>query len=237
MKKRTIVGLLCVALALVVSFVLAPRLYQQQTRTVSVVQLARNVGQGTVLAESDVKLVDIPASAIPDGALTDPAQAVGQYTTAALFAGDTVTSAKVSRESSLQSEDVLATLDGSKVAVSITIDSFAAGLSGKLKNGDIISLIVTGNNGLETVIPKSLTYVPVITTTTSGGVDTDAVAQNEDGSYTLPSTITVLVTPAQAVELAQYDSNATLHAALVYRGDAQTAQTYLDQQEEMLNHE
>ena len=51
-----------------------------------------------------------------------------------------------------------------------------------------------------------------------------------------PSTITVLVSPAQAVELAQYESEASMHAALVYRGDAQTAQTYLDKQEERLNH-
>lgn len=236
MKKRTILGLCCVALALLVSFVLAPMLYQKQTETVSVVQMSKTVGQGTVLSESDLELVDIPAAHVPQGAFTDKAQAVGQFTTAGLFAGDVVTSAKVTQES-IQADDVLATLDGSKVAVSITIDSFAAGLSGKLKNGDIVSLMVTGNNGLEATVPQSLKYVQIITTTTSAGVDTDSVSKEEDGSSALPSTITVLVSPQQAVELAQYESSATLHVALVYRGDAQTAQTYLDKQEELLSHE
>lgn len=235
MKKRTLLGVFCVVLALVVAFVLAPMLYQRQTEMVSVVQMVGNVSQGTVLSEENLELVEIPAANVPQGALTEKAQAVGQFTTAGLFAGDVVTSAKVTQES-MQADDVLATLDGSKVAVSITIDSFAAGLSGKLKNGDVISLIVTGNHGLEATVPQSLQYVQVITTTTSAGVDTDSLSKQEDGSSELPSTITVLVSPAQAVELAQYESEASMHAALVYRGDAQTAQTYLDKQEERLNH-
>ena len=235
MKKRTLLGVFCVVLALVVAFVLAPMLYQRQTEMVSVVQMAGNVSQGTVLAEENLELVEIPAANVPQGALTEKGHAVGQFTTAGLFAGDVVTSAKVTQES-MQADDVLATLDGSKVAVSITIDSFAAGLSGKLKNGDVISLIVTGNHGLEAMVPQSLQYVQVITTTTSAGVDTDSLSKQEDGSSELPSTITVLVSPAQAVELAQYESEASMHAALVYRGDAQTAQTYLDKQEERLNH-
>ena len=236
MRKRTVLGIVCVGLALVISFVLAPMIYQRQVQTVSVVQLTRNVAQGIVLTERDLKSVDLPASAIPDGAIVDLTQAVGQYTTAALFVGDTVTSAKVSGEGSLNSNDVLATLDGSKVAVSITIDSFAAGLSGKLKNGDIVSLMVTGNNGLPATMPQSLQYVQIITTTTATGVDMDSVSSNQDGASQLASTITVLVSPQQAVELAQYESNASLHAALVCRGDSQKAQSYLEKQEELLNH-
>lgn len=235
MKKRTVLGLCCVALALVVSFVVAPMVYRTQTETVSVVQLTKGVGQGTKLTQADLKLVEVPKAYVPQGALTDQAQAVGKFATAGLFAGDVVTVAKVTEER-VQADDVLATLDGTQVAVSITIDSFAAGLSGKLKNGDIISLMVTGQGGLEATIPTSLQYVQVITTTTSGGVDTDA-ANKEDGAAALPSTITVLVSPAQALELVQYESSATLHAALVYRGDRQTAQTYLDRQKELLGNE
>lgn len=194
------------------------------------------MGQGTKLTQADLKLVEVPKAYVPQGALTDQAQAVGKFATAGLFAGDVVTAAKVTEER-VQADDVLATLDGTQVAVSITIDSFAAGLSGKLKNGDIISLMVTGQGGLEATIPTSLQYVQVITTTTSGGVDTDAANKEEDGAAALPSTITVLVSPAQALELVQYESNATLHAALVYRGDRQTAQTYLDRQKELLGNE
>ena len=50
------------------------------------------------------------------------------------------------------------------------MDSLAAGLSGKLQAGDIITLIITDKNG-ETKIPPELKYVKVITTTTQDGVD------------------------------------------------------------------
>ena len=62
---------------------------------------------------------------------------------------------------------MLATLNGSKVAVSVTIDTFAAGLSGKLQNGDIISLIVVDKNAGTSAILGELKYMKVITTTTA----------------------------------------------------------------------
>jgi pilus assembly protein CpaB len=70
----------------------------------------------------------------------------------------------------------------------------------------------------------------VITTNTSGGIDKDAVSKNEDGSYELPSTITVLANTQQAKLLAEYEGNAEIHAALVYRGDKTTAEKFLSTQ-------
>lgn len=76
----------------------------------------------------------------------------------------------------------MASLKGDKVAMSITINSFAGGLSGKLENGDIVSIYVTDNDS-HTEVPASLKYVKVITTTTSGGIDENDVVENEDGSF------------------------------------------------------
>ena len=117
------------------------------------------------------------------------------------------------------------------MAVSVTIDTFAAGLSAKLQNGDVISIIVTPKNATESMIPAELKYVKVITTTTSGGIDKDSIVKNEDGSYELPSTITVLVNEKQAKLLAQYEGNADMQAALVYRGDKATANKFLEKQD------
>ena len=129
---------------------------------------------------------------------------------------------------------MFASLDGSKVAVSVTIDTFAAGLSGKLQNGDIISIIVTDKDSGKAVIPAELKYIKVITTTTAGGVDKDSVIKNEDGSYELPSTVTVLVSTEQAKLLAKYEESSTMQTALVYRGEHATAQKFLDKQDEYL---
>ena len=62
--------------------------------------------------------------------------------------------------------------------MSITIGSFAGGLSGKLENGDIVSICVTDKDD-HTEIPAGLKYVKVITTTTSGGIDENDVVEND----------------------------------------------------------
>lgn len=85
-----------------------------------------------------------------------------------------------------------------------------------------------------TTIPASLKYVRVITTITAGGVYENEVESNEDGTFDLPTTITVLVSVAQAQELANYEENAKIHVALVYRGEEETAQKFLDKQNQYL---
>ena len=77
--------------------------------------------------------------------------------------------------------------------------------------------------------PKELQYVKVITTTTSQGVDHEDV---EDG--TQPVTITFLVNAEQAELLSLYDKTGSLHVALEYRGDSETAAKYLAEQDKVL---
>ena len=129
--------------------------------------------------------------------------------------------------------EYLTGLDGTNRAMSITIKSFAAGLSGKLERGDIVSLIANDVGDLrETIIPIELQYVEVIATTLSDGTDSDL--QEEDKETGLASTITVLVTPEQARLLAKLEQDGTVHAALVYRGDSQNAQKFLEEQKKVL---
>ena len=127
--------------------------------------------------------------------------------------------------------DIFRTLNGTQQAISVTISSFANGLSGKLQNGDIISVITVSNN--ESIIPAELTYVKVITSTTSKGTDSDQLTPKEDGTYDLPTTITLLVNPTQANLLALYEQNAKIHLTLVYRGSAENSDKFLQSQNKM----
>ena len=75
----------------------------------------------------------------------------------------------------------------------------------------------------------------IIATTDSSGNDRNIQEQpkgNEDAE--LASTITVLVTPKQARLLAELEQTGKLHAALVYRGGAENAQKFLDEQAKLL---
>ncbi len=72
----------------------------------------------------------------------------------------------------------------------------------------------------------------VITTTTAGGIEQDDIVKNEDGSYEVPSTITLLANAEQAKLLAGYEGSAAMTVALVYRGSPENAKKFLDKQDE-----
>ena len=230
MKNRTAIGIVCIILAVAVTFVVSPLVNNISDKKTEVVIFAADVSHGTEIKDTDIELVEISNSALPEKVIKDKSAVVGKYATTDIFKGDFATESKITDNANTAS-DIMASLKGDKVAMSITINSFAGGLSGKLENGDIVSIYVT-NKDDETENPASLKYVRVITTTTSGGIDENDVVENEDGSFELPTTITVLVSVEQAKILANYEESAVMHVALVYRGDDATANKFLKAQDD-----
>ena len=231
MKNRTIIGVICLVAAIAVTFLVAPLVTRLTTDSMNVPRLNTDVRQGTQITEDMLETVSVKKNSVADGTITDSSLIIGKYATSNLYSGDYLTEDKLAGETN-SAADVFASLDGSKVAVSFTIDSFAAGLSGKLQNGDIISLVVMNNDTGKAIIPAEFTYVKVITATTANGVDQDDIIKNDDGTYEIPSTVTILANTDQAKLITKYEDGYTVQVALVYRGDAETANKFLQVQEE-----
>ena len=228
MKNRTVIGIICMVLAIAITFIVAPVVSKLTTDSVSVPVLKNDIGRGAKITSSDIELVNINSEAINSNVITDQTKIIGRYAASTLYKGDFVTDSKLT-SSANTADDVIYSLNGSKFAMSFTIDSFAAGLSGKLQNGDIISLVVKDSNG-KSIMPAAFKYVKVITTTTAGGVDQDKVVKNDDGTFDAPATVTLLVNETQATLLADYEQG-TISCVLVYRGTAENAQKFLDTQD------
>ena len=230
MKNRTVLGVICIALAVLITFAISPFVNRVTSGTVSVVRLKTDVKQGSKITDKALETVKVSASALPDGVCRESKEVVGRTAASNLYVGDYLTKSKLTVTASKDADTVFSSLDGSKFAMSFTIDSFAAGLSGKLKNGDIISLVVKDKSG-KTILPPQFKYCKVVTTTTSGGVDQDKVVKNEDGTFTPPATVTLLVNETQARLLAEYEEN-TISCVLVCRGNAETANEFLKKQDD-----
>lgn len=230
MKNRTIIGIVCIVLALVVTFAVAPLVNKLSDSRTDIVRLKNDIAQGHMIQESDIEIVTVGSTGLPTNIITKKEAAVGKFAACDLKANTDLLQSMVSDKSD-RADDVFHTLDGKKQAISITISSFAGGLSGKLANGDIVSLVIFENETSKATIPGGLTYVKVITTTTAEGFDKDEVTPNEDGTYELPTTLTLLVNPEQAKMLVEYENRGVIHADLVYRGDSKTAQKFLDAQD------
>ena len=230
MKNRTIIGIVCIVLALVVTFAVAPLVNKLSDSRTDIVRLKSDIVQGHMIQESDIEVVTVGSTGLPTNIITKKETVVGKFAACDLKANTDLLQSMISDKSD-SADDVFHTLDGKKQAISITISSFAGGLSGKLENGDIVSLVIFENETNEATIPGGLTYVKVITTTTAEGFDKDELTPNEDGTYELPTTLTLLVNPTQAKMLVEYENRGVIHADLVYRGDSKTAQKFLDAQD------
>lgn len=222
-------------LAVAVMFGVAPIVNKLSASKITIVRVAMDVPKGHQITDKDITMVTVGEFNLPADVLKDSKAVVGKYATCDLKTEDYILPAKI-KETADNSDDVFRTLDGKELAMSIAIPSFAGGLSGKLQNGDIISVILSAKDGVQgTIIPSELKWLKVITTTTAAGNDRNEQFPKEDGTVELPSTVTLLVNATQAKILAQ--ANGSIYIVLVYRGDETTANKFLDKQKEVISNE
>ena len=229
-RNRTVVGVLCILLALLICFGVTPLFSRSASEKTEIVRVTADIKEGDEITAEMVQTVEVGAYNLPSGIMTDKDDVIGKYATADLKMGDYILDSKLSYEPAAENA-YLYSLDGNKQAISVTIKSFATGLSGKLESGDIVSVLVADYKGMgETVIPPELQYVEVISVTASSGYDANTGEAVEDEKE-LPSTVTLLVTTEQAKVLAGLEQESELHLALVYRGAPENADEFIAAQD------
>lgn len=237
LKNRTVLGVVCIALSLIICFAITPLFNAAKENTTEIVRMKKDVKIGQGITEKDVEIVEVGAYNLPADVLKKSEDVVGKYVSSELLAGEYVLPGKIS-DTPASENAYLYNLTGEKRAISVTIPSFAGGLSGKLISGDIVSVIaVDYRESGETVVPDELQYVEVIAVTDKEGYDEDEVVVTTDGEEEpdLPETVTLLVTPAQANILAELEADGEIHLSLVYRGTSENAQKFIAAQEKLLN--
>lgn len=231
-RNRTVIGVLCILLALIICFGVTPLFSRSASEKTEIVRVTKDIKEGDEITAEMVQTVEVGAYNLPQNLMTDKKEIVGKYATADLAVGDYILSSKLSTVPAAENA-YLYNLDGTKQAISVTIKSFATGLSGKLESGDIVTVIVADYQGKgETAIPPELQYVEVISVTASSGYDanTGEVVDEKE----LPSTVTLLVTTEQAKVLAELEQDSELHLALVYRGTPENAAKFIAAQDALI---
>lgn len=235
LQNRIVVGLICIVVALVICFGLTPMFNDALKSKVEIVRVSTEIKKGDEITPKMLTTVEVGGYNLPGNVVYKAEDVIGKYANTDLYKGDYVLESKLSDTPQLKNE-YLTELDGTNRAISVTIKSFAARLSGKLERGDIVSLIASDvGEARQTLIPTELQYVEIIATTASSGTDNNVQEARSDGEDAeLASTITVLATPEQARLLAELEQTGKLHAALVYRGGSENARKFLDEQGKVL---
>lgn len=236
LRNKFVIGTLCIVLALVFAFVALPALTGSGDETVSVLRMTQTVSEGTQLTTDMVETVGVPKNLVENG-MSEQSVAVGKYAAADLYAGDYLTTEKLS--ATLAEPNLFsAGTDKGKMVISVTLPSLASGVSGRLLPGDIVSVIaipqgtvnqtlgVEPGEATETTtsgayIDPVLAHIEVCMVTTSTGADASVEAQpDEDTKNTLPVTVSFYATEEQALKLAELEQAGAIHLAFVARGNA-----------------
>lgn len=162
----------------------------------SVVRVTADIKSGDEITKDMVTEISMSSVNQPDGVISKTKSVIGKFATMDMVKGDYVLESKIA-DTPYVENTYLAGLDGTNRAISVTLKTFAGGLSGKLKSGDIVSVIAPDyrKTGM-TVIPSELQFVEVIAATAKSGNDVEGETGDEND---LPSTVTLLVSEKQAM--------------------------------------
>ena len=234
-KSRTVIGVLCIVLSLIICFAVTPLFNQSISEKTEIVRVVKPVKAGEEITADKVKTVEVGGYNLPNDVVKNLDTAIGKFASADLAPGDYIITSKIADEPAAENA-YLYNLNGEKQAISVSVKAFANGLSGKLQSGDIVSVIAPDYRKQgATVIPAELQYVEVIAVTANSGYDANTGEQAEgDSEKELPGTVTLLVTPEQSKVLAELEADGKLHLSLVYRGDQTNAAAFITAQESVL---
>ncbi len=140
-----LVGLLLAVLAGGIAFVTIIRVTSAtpvaQEERQPVVVAAQAVQAGTILSAEDIEVRDLPADAIPEGAVTSLDEALGKLTTQDLVPGEVLLVARLV-DPSKQGASVAFTIEEGKVVLAIPPSDLMSSI-GLLKAGDRVDLLFT----------------------------------------------------------------------------------------------
>lgn len=233
-KNRTVLGVMCIAAALLICFGITPLFNKSLANKAEIVRVVKQIKSGEKITADMVKTVEVGSFNLPENVARNPYAVIGKYAVADFVKGDYILTSKVEVEPAAENA-YLYHLDGKKQAISISVKAFANGLSGKLKSGDIVSVIAPDykKQGTTEILPE-LKYMEVIAVTASSGNDANTEAQEEGEEKELPGTVTLLAAPEQSKLLAELEAEGKIHLSLVYRGERENAEKFVAAQDSIL---
>ena len=248
-RNKFLIGLICIALGLAVGFLAIPKLKGKDSLDqVQAIRMKQAVPEGSLIMDEMVESIEVNPALIPANTITDLALVTNRYSKAPVFAGDYLTPDKLSDELTALDPMAIATTKGLKV-VSITLPSLAAGVSGQLKPGDIVTIMASEKQTLadqtQTLNPKEqdqpssssyeasldpisirtqvfpeIQYVEVCSLTAADGRESHvSKTLTDDEKNQLPVTISLFVTETQAIRLADLEQRGEIHLSFVARGN------------------
>ena len=97
-KNRTVIGLLCIVLSLVICFAITPMFNRTISEKTEIVRVTKNIRIGDEITKDMVKTVEVGAYNLPESVVRNIDEVVGKYASADMVPGDYIICSKVAEE-------------------------------------------------------------------------------------------------------------------------------------------
>lgn len=196
--------------------------------TTTVVVAAVDIAENVEITEDMVTTADVPTDMVLSGAVTDVSAVVGEVFDTDIVAGEQLVSSQMITVGENDNSTLAYSVDPGMRAITIAVDE-TGGLAGMLEAGDTVDIIAqyqldtevtTDSGATETktlatsvLLLQDITVLAVGQTTTASAtaVSADSETNTDSTTYT---TITLEVTPEQAVKVSYSENTGVLRAVL-----------------------
>jgi len=209
-KKVKILALLSAIVTALLLFVFLSSLINfGGTDTSKIVTAAQDIPANTLITQDMLETKDVPTDAILPGAISKISDVVGKALKSDIFVGEQIISAKIIVPGETSNGALSYAIEPGMRAITIGVDA-TAGVAGMLRPGDHIDLM--GEYDVAGTVYTDLVaeYLNILAV---DGVLSET-GKTADGSSVAYSTITLEVTPQQAMEISMAAYSGTLRAVL-----------------------
>lgn len=233
LKSKLLIAALCILISAVIVWQVSK--YAESSKDVTkIIKLTTQVEPNVEIKENMIREVEAGKFNLPNGLINDRKDIIGKYSAETIYPDDILFPVKFKDKADMP-DQFLYELKPEQVAVSVSIKTLAAGMSGKLMPGDIVSVLVYkkgdyqegGTPEGEVVEYPDLKYVEIGAINNNKaqdlGVETKDVMKDESTTSMdtiIPATVTLLVNERQAKTLAMADNTGVIHIVFRGRGSA-----------------
>jgi pilus assembly protein CpaB len=237
------VAIVCIAVSGVLSWHLIG-IAESTKNTVNVLRAAKLIEKGTRITCDKLIVEEVGAYGLKGNVLSDSGVIIGMYATTDILPGDNLTMDKLTNNEEAPDGFLIKAQENNKLAVSVGVRSISSGLAGKLRKGDVVSVLVfvgdmaqVNKRGYVEEY-KELKYVEIgaisnnkaediIYGREGGREDTVAVGARTAADGMIPASVTFIVDENQAKRLVEAENTGNIH--LVFRGRGDYSRDLLEQ--------
>ena len=96
-KNRTVIGILCIVLSLVICFVVTPLFNKSISKKTEIVRVVKPIKIGDEITKDMVKRVEVGAYNLPEDVVRTMEEVTGKYASAAMVPGDYIIHSKIKK--------------------------------------------------------------------------------------------------------------------------------------------